>query len=305
MIAETVVWTQVEQAMNALAPFYQDQAVADLQKLEANHAWLPLLKTAGTTPAPLSAEQFATAVPYTASRQRHEMLQEAVARGLLAVDRAGRYRLTEHGKKVLAAFFDSAQAAIAAVPALPAAEMEELVALLERVVLAVERSPLPREKSNFAASRWTDPGPDAPLTVRADQYMTDLMHFRQDAHIASWNAYGVDGIAWETFTLIWRNQANTTADLAHILSSRGHDEADYAAALRLLADKGWIEQAAGRWQISGSGQALRDVAEMVTNRLFFAAWRVLGEIELCRLSELLVSLSRGLIEARPAIMPAS
>ena len=136
--------------------------------------------------------------------------------------------------------------------------------------------------------------------MRVDQYLTDLMHLREDAHLATWQVYDVDGRSWEAFTYIWRDEANTPSALAERLVLRGYVEEDYAAAIRLLLNKGWIEQAAGRWQVTGSGRALREVAEMVTDRLFFAGWRALTQAELERLNELLINLSRKLQQAQPA-----
>jgi hypothetical protein len=304
MINKTTIWQHIMETMNAFSPYYREVAVYNLRQAEANHSWLPLLKSAVSAPAPVTADRLAASTPYIASHQRQAMLDCAMEQGLLVEEWPGGYRLTDQGKKVLSVFFDSAQAAIAGAPVLQQAEMEELAALLARIVMATERLPLPRSKDNFQSSRWTNPGPQAPATVRVEQYLTDLSHFRQDAHLASWQAYGVDGRSWEAFTCIWRNQASTPSDLASILSQRGYSEADYAEAIRLLLDKGWIEQALGRWQISANGRALRDVAEMVTDRLFFAGWRALNESELERLNELLVNLFHSLQETKLAPLPA-
>ena len=298
MINKTTIWNHILQTMNAFAPFYRQQANCNLRKLQARHVWLPLLKTAGVTPAPLTVETFVASTPYIASHRRRAMLDDALDHGLLAADKPSRYRLTNQGKRALSAFFDCAQEAIAAAPVLPDAQMEQLAELLERIVLATERLPLPRSKTNFESSRWTDPGPQAAPAVRVDQYLTDLMHFREDAHLASWQAYDIDGRSWEAFTYIWRDEANTLSDLAERLARRGYNEDDYARAVHDLRNKGWIEQAAGRWQISASGRALRGVAEMVTDRLFYAGWQVLDEADLHRLNTLLINLSRRLTQAQ-------
>jgi hypothetical protein len=303
MTNKTKIWDHIVQTLNAFTPFYRQQALTNMCQVQARHIWLPLLKTASVTPAPLTVDRFIASTPYIASHRRREMLDDALEHGLLAADKPGWYRLTNQGKKALSAFFDCAQEAIAAAPVLPDAQMQELAALLQRIVLATERLPLPRSKSNFESSRWTDPGPLAPPSVRVDQYLTDLMHFREDAHLASWQAYGIDGRSWEAFTYIWRDEANTPADLAEKLANRGYSEEEYATAIRLLLNKGWIEQALGRWQITGNGRALRDVAEMVTDRLFFAGWQALSEVELEKLNRLLVNLSRSLSQAQPDLLP--
>ncbi|MFL7837762.1 MAG: helix-turn-helix domain-containing protein [Candidatus Promineifilaceae bacterium] len=304
MINKTTIWNHIMETMGAFEPFYHDQALGNLRQAQGRRVWLPLLKSAVSPSTPLTVDHLATSAPYLAWHRHRELLDGALERGLLAEEHPGAYRLTQQGKDALAAFFDCAQAAIAGAPVLPQGQMAELAALLERIVLATERLPLPRSKANFESSRWTDPGPNAPAAVRVDQYLTDLLHFRDDAHLSSWQAYGVDGRSWEAFTLIWRDEANTPADLAGNLSRRGYDENDYSEAVHLLQEKGWIEQALGRWQITGNGRALRDVAEMVTDRLFFAPWRALDERELERLNELLVNLTLSLRQSEPVLLPA-
>lgn len=304
MINKTTIWQHIMQAMNAFASYYRQDELCALSQGQVSLNWLPLLRTAVVSPTLLTAGHLANAIPYDALNQRRELLESAREQGLLAEEKPGGYRLTQQGKELLDTFFNCAHAAIAGAPALPIVEMEELAALLERIVSATERLPLPRSKANFEGSRWADPGLLAPATVRVEQYLTDLLFFRQDAHLASWQAYGIDGRSWEAFTYIWRDQANTPADLARKLARRGYAEADYAAAIQQLLDKGWIERALGRWQITGSGRALRDVAEMVTDRLFFAGWRTLSEKELERLNELLVSLFQSLQQADLAPLPA-
>jgi hypothetical protein len=58
------------------------------------------------------------------------------------------------------------------------------------------------------------------------------------------------------------------------------------------------------WQITANGRALRDVSEMVTDRLFFAPWRTLNENEVERLSELLINLQHSLQQTETIPLPA-
>jgi hypothetical protein len=287
-------WHSSIMAFDAFMPHYEQHTRARLQRDGLCYAWLPLLRSAGAGDRPLSSARLTALTPYVANARRRELIAAVQGEGLLEVTDGSVFQLTPRGRQSLYAYFDTAHSALGAIHALPEAQMEDLAGLLARIVAAAERLPLPRLKENLRSSRATDPGLLAPAAVRIDQYLTDLMHFRADAHFASWHAYGVDGRTWEAFTYIWRNQANTPADLAEALAQRGHDEAAYTEAVQLLLQKGWVERAAGRWQVAATGRALREVAEMVTDRLFFAAWKGLNETELRRLDDLLLALTDSL-----------
>jgi hypothetical protein len=297
MTDKMTVWNHAVETVEAFVPFYREPAVANLRRANGRKSWLPYLRIAGSGPTQLSADRLADVTPYSAAEKRREMMVNILERGLMSPDRPGWYRLTDQGRAVLLAFFDCAQSLIASAPALPEAEMRDLAALLGRIVNSAARLPLPAPKVNFESSRVTDPGAMAHPAVRVEQYLTDLMHLRADAHHASWRAYGVDGRSWETLTYIWRDLANDPTALAGALKDRGYAEEDYARAIDLLLDRGWIEQAAGRWQVTGVGRAVRQVAEQVTDRLFFASWNALSDEEAGRLDDLLVRLRQRLFAA--------
>jgi DNA-binding MarR family transcriptional regulator len=178
---------------------------------------------------------------------------------------------------------------------LPEAKMELLADLFERVIAATEAAAEPADKPLFMMSRSTDTGSAAPPALRIDQYATDMLRYRDDAHIAAWKVYGVDGPAWETLTYL-RDQSYNAAELAERLENRHHDEAVYAAALQTMLEKGWAEKDNGTFQITKAGRKLRQEAEDRTNDYYFVGLAALNDEEQAKFAKLLHHLREKLNE---------
>jgi hypothetical protein len=172
--------------------------------------------------------------------------------------------------------------------------MEELNRLLRRLVEATLEAPEPEEKWAIAYSRWTDPGEDAPASVLTDQYLTDLIRFRDDAHLAAWKPYAVSGHAWEALTFVWRGEAGTAEELVEKLPYRFRAVEDYREALHDLVARGWVVEESGTYGLTEVGTQTREDAEEATNRLFFAPWACLDGSETARLRELLARMRDAL-----------
>lgn len=299
MSDKLTIYNNGSEVLNAFTPFYQEVAVAKIREAEALDGWFALLSSAAVDPAPLTVEDFKATTPYAAPQRMAQIIDNALEGGFLTGDEDSGFQLTAEGRAVLSAFFDTAREHISSAPILPAAEMERLAAILQRLVEATEALSYPAEKPSLGRSRWTDPGPDAPPAVRIDQFLTDLQLFRDDAHITAWQAKDVDGRSWETLTFLWRDDAHTAAELVDKLPRRGYTEENYAASLAYLAGKGWIAPAGDSWQVTDSGRALRQDVEDETDRLFFAGWNVLDKTELVDLDDLLERLLEHLKEAAP------
>ncbi len=298
------IWTNGTETMNAFAPFYQEAAVARIREASAMDAWFVLLQSAAADPDPLTRSRLSQVTPYAAAGRRAQLLAGALDGGFLTGDDDSGYHLTAAGRSVLAGFFETAQELISTAPVLPAADMQRLADLLQRVVLATEKLAVPDQKPNLARSRWTETGPQATTTVQVDQYLTDLTLFRDDAHIAAWIGSDISGRSWEAFTLLWRDDAHTAAELQEKLAGRGFTEEAYAESLAHLGEKGWAEQDGGEWRVTDLGRAVREEAELQTDRIFFAGWDALSTDELGELGSLLERLAGQLKEAAPVAAPA-
>jgi Mn-dependent DtxR family transcriptional regulator len=297
MIDKKELWPLAEETMRAFGPFYQAAMRNAIQDSGATlDNWFGLSLARASDPAPFTVGRFHALYPYTAQEQFAQAL-DALAQ-LELLERVGEdaYRLTDLGRRAVEDIYEAAQRGLEAVEPLPADEMERLNGLLHRLVEATLEAPEPEEKRAIACSRWTDPGESASDSVLTDQYLTDLLRFRDDAHLAAWKPYDVSGPAWEALTFIWRGEASTAEELAEKLPYRGHAAEAYTEALGDLVDRGWVEKAADGYRVTEKGNALRQEAEDATDRYFFAPWACLDVNEKNQLHDLLTRLKKALHE---------
>jgi hypothetical protein len=251
--------------------------------------WVVLLFAHGVEPQPLNAARLHALIPYTSVETLAARLAQGAQQGFLAPDEGG-YRLTEAGRRALLGSFAAVHQAVAEFQPLPAEDMRRLTDLLGRLVDASLAAPAPADKSHLLYSRGVDPGAEVSFAARIDQYLTDLNNFRDDAHQAAWQPYEVGGPAWEALTLIWRGEADTPETLAEKRPGRGQEPAAYAAALRSLADRGWVAEQGGVYNVTEQGRVARQHAEDETDRLFYEPWTCLDDGEAQELRALLIQL---------------
>ncbi|MCI0394884.1 MAG: hypothetical protein L0332_14450 [Chloroflexi bacterium] len=289
--------TLVQQGNQALAPHYGPAAAPVLEAAGMQGAdWYVSNVARSRYPEPVTAAYLHSFFPYFTLANREKGLAEAAGRGFLETAGDGAYRLTASGRAGVEGFFEAARQAIARLDPLPPAELERLAGLLQRVRAAVESAPEPAGKRHLHYSRSVDPGLDAPAAVRIDQYLTDLGLYRDDSHLAAWQPHGISGQAWEAFTFVWRDEANTLAALAEQLSFREHTADSYAAALQELAARGWVEEVDGRYQITEAGRLLREAVEETTRHYYDAPWQALSTAEQAELADLLARFNNRLQE---------
>jgi hypothetical protein len=218
---------------------------------------------------------------------------------LIAPQGGGEYVITEKGRAAMRQVEHAFYTHLGELSALTADEIGQAEELLARLVTACLETPEPVGKQHITLShRGHLEGEYAPL-AKIDQHLDDLNAFRDDAHVAAWQPHGVSGIAWEAFTFVWRGDATTAEALAQNLSFRGCKVQDYAAALADLAARGWIEQTPDGYRATDKGCALRQEAEDVTNRYYFAPWAALNDGERIQLHWLLTQLRNAL--GQPAV----
>jgi DNA-binding PadR family transcriptional regulator len=289
------LWTLAQEAVRALIPFYRGPMQAVIEDAGLDGAWYTLLVARGVEPAPAAVESLHSMFPYGYSAPMAEMLERLARLEMLERVGVDAYRLTDLGRGALEDILGAAHAALEALEPLPGEEMSQLGDMLWRIVQAAVEAPEPREKGCLVRSRRTDPGAPTGSTVSVDQYVTDLQGFRDDCHLASWKAHGVSGHAWEAFTVVWRGEASSLEQLVEQLGSyRSYTAEDYREALQGLAARGWVDEQAGTYTLTETGKQVREEAEEVTDRVFFAPWTCLSEAETGRLRELLTELKGNL-----------
>jgi len=295
MIDKKQLWSLAEETMRAFGPFYQGPMQSAIQDSGATlDNWFGLSLARGSAPVPFTVARFHALFPYTAREQFAQALEALVQLELLEKVGQDVYRLTGPGRRAVESIYEAAHQGLGTIELLPAHEMAQLNALLYRLVEAILDAPEPQEKWAIAYSRWTDPGEGASGSVLTDQYLTDLLRFRDDAHLAAWKPCHVSGYAWEALTLIWHGQASTAEELAEQLPYRSHTVEDYREALQDLAARRWVVEEPGGYQLTEEGKQVREEAEETTDRTFYAGWSALSEEELARLQDLLTQANENL-----------
>lgn len=290
------LWPLLQSTMQAFTPHYQE-AMQPLfaESIFQGADWFLAFIALGVDPEPVTADLFHTIAPYTNIERQKELLAETAEHGILE-NKGDNYRLTDKGREAITRFFTDTGQAITGLEPLPADQMTQLADLLSHVISTTEDAPQPANKPYFFMSRRTDTGPDASPTLRIDQYLTDLLRYRDDTHTAAWEGHGIDGQVWETLTYLWQGRADTAVALAQQLQNRNYDENVYADALAELVKRGWAEETGGVFNITAQGQNIREKAESKTEEYFFTGWSALSDEDQALLEKLLHRLRNKLNE---------
>ncbi len=290
------LWPIALEALQALGRHYGPEMARAAAELNLPEWYGWLLPALVLDPEPVSAARLRVRSPYTSARWYNERLANAARQGLLALvaGTGNEYRLTELGRQAAERVIGAAYAKMATLQPLPPTELEHLADLLLRLVKSCLTAPEPPGKWCIHLSRRTDPGSDAPVVVRIDQYLTDLASYRDDAHLAAWQPYEIDGHAWEAFTLLWRGEASSLDDLCQRLGRRGYSRDEYRQALEDLIQRGWVAEEAGEYRLTPPGKEIRQTAEETTDRYFYAPWSCLSQEETEDLRTLLIRLRDAL-----------
>lgn len=275
------VWSVGSALIEALLPVYRLPFQAAIRAQELQQDWYVLWLARGLQPEHLTPHHLARLLPYTAPEACLARLASLEAKGLLEAGQttAHTYRLTHAGHQATERIRRMAQRELGKAEMLSKAESRHLADLLHRITQAITQSPAPQDKLAFQCSRWTDLGVVAPPLTRIDHYLTELTRFREDCHFVAWQPYGVEGIAWETLTMLWRQPMCTPAKMAKKLSYRGYSSEAYHAALQTLVNLRWASDAGTKdsYRLTALGQQVRLDAEKMTDSLFFAPWSALPE----------------------------
>lgn len=226
-------------------------------------------------PELVSAARLCVRGPYAGPAQYERLLAQVTEAGLMTPKADGEYGFTEKGRAVLEEVEGAFYTRLDELSPLPDEDLAQLEGRLKQLVEACLDAEEPADKLCISLTHQGDITREHGVLAKIDQHLDDLNAFRDDAHLAAWQPYGVSGHGWEALTFVWRGDANTASALAEALPFRGHSAEDYAEALADLVGRGWVEEAAGGYRITERGAALRQEAEEATDRYFFAPWAAL------------------------------
>ena len=267
------LWNVASQVQGALGAQYRPatENIAKETGLEPP-VWTLLATALSYEPEPISVTQIQKRNPYTAAPTFEQRFETLKTRGWFDSNAHKEYRLTDAGRAKLQSILQTLRAHHATIQPLPSVEMNRVAELLQRVVAAAENAPTPPGTWCITRARRLKPADSAAPTTKIDHYLACLNAFRDDAHLAAWRAHSISGPAWEAFTLIWRGEAKTVDELFQKLAPRGHAREIYAAVLKQLADKKWVEENAGAYAATAQGKTLREEVEATTDKYFDGAY---------------------------------
>lgn len=295
---------RVSQAIYQLTRPTMNPAFAALQLPEGAQV-LPLLTAYALYPEPISGRALRRRTPYATEASRAQALPRLAEIDLLEAGSDGEYLITSDGRKIVAhflgVFYDALRSLQPAViDRVGSSALDETAQQLNTIVDAALVGPIAQWGTR--TSHRLIP-PDDVALARLDQALDDLTAFRDDTHLAAWQPHHIDGHAWEFFTLLWRGEVKTAAEMVEKAPQRGHPQADYETALAELIDRGWVQAVEDGHQLTPAGREIREQAEALTDRYFFAPWATLNTAQLAGLRAQLTMLAAQLEDMAKAPTP--
>lgn len=290
------IWSALQEGFDPL----NDGAYSAWENLATEQGYEPGWITWVSALFVFGAESFSTAAfmhlfPYGSARVLKGRFALAVKHGILTASSEDEYCATEKGKHWINQMIHASLAPLTPLQPVPPADLQKIVDYGRRLTEASLAAPEP--PSRFGMSHYyknMHPGPEESLMRFFIHYFGTLDKYRGNAHHATWKQYNIEGNRWEVLSYIWRGEVNTLDKLYDELKFRGITRDEYAQILQELLERGWIEETSGAYQLSVEGKRIRDEAEELTDRYFFAPWVCLNEAEQEDLLNLATQLRDGL-----------
>lgn len=179
---------------------------------------------------------------------------------------------------------------------IPVENLQRLFGYFDRFIEASLGAPEP--PSHFYISHKCDNygryGTQSPLEDFVVRFGA-LLAYRDDSHIAAWQALGVEGHTWDIFTRLWQNPSPVSVD--QLFGKVGYRIVHVEVVvqdLQILSERGWVESEDGAYHLTFEGKRIREETEVLTDKYFFAPWVCLSDSELEELSSLSAQLCDGL-----------
>lgn len=232
-------------------------------------------------PDPISPAILRIRNPYANAGLFSRRLALFASRGYLIESETG-YSLSESGLTAARSLIAAGKMALNQTP-LPAESALILCnQLLEKIHQACLESSEPHSKWCFLHNGSHEPADGHSLICTTSQQLSDLAAWRDDCHLGAWQPYHyLHGSVWEIFTLFWRGEAKTMADIIRLCSARrGISPAEYGTAIEELKMRGWLTAADdGLCALTPAGNKTRQAAEDYTDEMFYAPFQTLNETD--------------------------
>jgi len=248
----------------------------------------------GMEPEPFGLAHVYQCIPYANPELFRQDFEGAVRRGWLIINADGSYRATDKGKQYHEYLHRELENIYRRLRPLPVMQLERLNALLDEIVEAIINNSTIDYKPAFEMDLRLAPVSGSTLQKICCK-LSHLMAFRDDAYLNAWMEQDVNSYVWESFSLIYKGQAQTAADLAAKLEDqRQYDNLAYAGALAELRSRDWITERNGKYEPTVEGlKILAEVARTMT-LYFFEPWSDMQEAKIDQLKILMEALLKAL-----------
>lgn len=252
-------------------------------------AWV-LIQVLEFAPDPLTVELFRKRAVYSAPNLTLGLL-ELLASEKYLDKRGDGYVLTDAGRVITDRMTENRILPFADFVPIVQGDILKLEQLMWRIIEASLKS----DGSTWclAHSRNRAPSVEAPILAKIVQYGSDFNAFRDDAHMAAYSQYNVEGHVWEAFNYVVNEQAQTADALYDKLAYRGFYTEDWQAVLNDLTEQGWISPNSSFYAVNETGQEIFAEVEAITDEMFFAPWATLSEEGYSTLIDLMQSLNEA------------
>lgn len=254
-----------------------DQLRRAIEKQRLSRAEFWLLGRLRYFPASVTPGDFQTYGPYTSTSLYEESLETLVGKSLVERVDTNRYRLTEAGRKLIEKLYHDYFGRIAKHTYLPAAEVQRLSALADRVLNSALHQPklhTPITEATYSIFPAID---DA--WVMAERRLVALSAFHDDAHIAAWRDAGWSGPEIALSTALFQSPAGLDHTQLREAAATLSDK-DFKSALSALHSSAEVTHMEDQYQLSPAGRASRQKVEDLTLQNYGLPFSALEPIEL-------------------------
>lgn len=276
------IWYLLEESFDLLGDygFPAIDKVADELNLEPGYfTWVTAIWLFGSET--ITTTKYMQMFPYGLASVNDNRFASAVREGYFVSDGKDGYVHTEAGLSVARKMWRAAGDSLADLSPLPNEHLQRIFSYFDRLIETSLSSPEP--PTHFYISHKRDNygrlGTKRPLEDFVVRFGV-LAAYRDDAHIATWRAHEIEGHAWEILTYLWHSAtAASVEQLSEKVRYRGIPIEIYIQDLQKLCERGWVAKNADEYQLTAEGKRIREEAEALTNRYFFAPWTCLSEAE--------------------------
>lgn len=290
------IWAILEKSMDILGGYgypAMDKAATEFALEPGYFTWVAAIWLFGAQT--FTTAEFMRMFPYGLARVNEECFASAVQKGYLPSNGNSGYICSNEGLHIARKLWRTAGQSLLHLDPILDEKLQRLFSYLDRLTEAslTAPAPPPHYYISHKHKNYNQFGTESPLEDFVVHFGA-LAAYRDDAHIAVWQSYGVKGHTWEAFDQLIHHETLTIDSLYSKLQRRGIPQEVYEQDVQDLVRRGWIKEIVGVYLVTAKGRCLREKAEVLTEHCFFAPWLCLGESELEELSLLASQLRDGL-----------